>query len=92
MTRRLAWQGSQLSEGERREGKVGIRTAAGRGSVFFLADASMLLASSLDLSSTLAGVVQAAVPRVADWCILELEELVQGGLPPLAVHADHEAA
>jgi signal transduction histidine kinase len=46
------------------------------------------LASSLDYSSTLAGVAQAAVPAVADWCIVELEAERLQGKPPVAAHVD----
>jgi signal transduction histidine kinase len=54
----------------------------------FLADAGSLLASSLDYASTLADVAYAAVPRVADWCIVELEEERLQGAPPVAAHVD----
>ena len=40
----------------------------------FLADASKLLASSLDSRRTLAAVAQLAVPAVADWCAIDLRE------------------
>ena len=38
----------------------------------FLAEASELLASSLDVETTLATIARLAVPRVADWCIVDL--------------------
>lgn len=38
----------------------------------FLADASKVLAASLDFEQTLATVVQLAVPRMADWCSVEI--------------------
>jgi PAS domain S-box-containing protein len=41
----------------------------------FLADASAVLASSLDYQTTLRTVAQLAVPRVADWCIVYLRDL-----------------
>ncbi len=40
----------------------------------FLTEASAILASSLDLETTLAQVARLAVPRVADWCSIELRE------------------
>ena len=55
----------------------------------FLADIGMLLASSLDYSNILAEVAQAAVPRFADWCVLELVDERLRGTPPVASHADH---
>jgi signal transduction histidine kinase len=38
----------------------------------FLAEAGQMLASSLDYEATLAAVVQLAVPRLADWCAIEI--------------------
>jgi GAF domain-containing protein len=53
----------------------------------FLADASAELASSLDYESTLRAVAHLAVPRFADWCVIQL--LDDGVLRPLAVaHPD----
>ena len=40
----------------------------------FLADATALLASSLDYETTLARVARLAVPHVADWCAVHLVE------------------
>src|SRR5207237_4217761 len=38
----------------------------------FLADASELLGSSLDYERTLARLVELAVPRLADWCEIDI--------------------
>jgi PAS domain S-box-containing protein len=38
----------------------------------FLAEASAVLASSLDYEETIARVAQLAVPRIADWCVVHL--------------------
>jgi PAS domain S-box-containing protein len=38
----------------------------------FLSEASRLLASSLDYAATLRSVARAAVPRLADWCAIDL--------------------
>jgi signal transduction histidine kinase/CheY-like chemotaxis protein len=54
----------------------------------FLADTGTLLASSLDYVSTLASVARLAVPRIADWCIVELEESRLAGVPAAAAHND----
>jgi PAS domain S-box-containing protein len=43
----------------------------------FLADASVALAASLDYESTLAAAARLAVPRLADWCAVDL--LAPGG-------------
>ncbi|WP_236516324.1 GAF domain-containing protein [Sandaracinus amylolyticus] len=40
----------------------------------FLAEASTLLASSIDVDATLSHVVRLAVPRFADWCAVDLLE------------------
>jgi PAS domain S-box-containing protein len=53
----------------------------------FLADATDLLSSSLDYSTTLRRVARLAVPRIADWCSVEIGD--RGRLQQLAVaHAD----
>jgi signal transduction histidine kinase len=56
----------------------------------FLADASGRLAASLDYVATLANVAQAAVPEIADWCMVHL--LDDDGMPRLVtmVHNDPE--
>jgi PAS domain S-box-containing protein len=54
----------------------------------FLAEASGVLASSLDYQATLAAVADLAVPRVADWCAVDLLD-EQGIVRRLAVaHVD----
>ncbi|MGQ4648225.1 ATP-binding protein [Lyngbya aestuarii] len=40
----------------------------------FLAEASHLLASSLDYRTTLTRVAQLAVPSLADWCVIDINE------------------
>ena len=53
----------------------------------FLADAGWVLGSSLDYEQTLADVARLAVPRVADWCAVDI--FVDGKLQRLALeHAD----
>jgi PAS domain S-box-containing protein len=54
----------------------------------FLADAGQALASSLDYEETLQRVAQLAVPRLADWCWIELPD-DRGRLQEVALaHAD----
>jgi signal transduction histidine kinase/CheY-like chemotaxis protein len=53
----------------------------------FLAESDALLAT-LDYQSTLAAIASTAVPRIADWCIVEIEEERRHGRPPIALHAD----
>lgn len=59
-----------------------------RGDLAFLADASELLASSLDVDLTLALVAQLCVPRLGEWCVIHT--LDDAGDPELvvAVHND----
>jgi PAS domain S-box-containing protein len=53
----------------------------------FLADAGWVLGSSLDYEQTLADVARLAVPRVADWCAVDI--FVDGKLERLALaHVD----
>jgi PAS domain S-box-containing protein len=55
----------------------------------FMMEANELLASSLDYEATLSAVVRSAVPRVADWCAIDI--LVNGGeVQHLAVSRDDD--
>jgi PAS domain S-box-containing protein len=55
----------------------------------FLAEASRVLADSLDYESTLAAIARLAVPGVADWCAVELDADGSGKLDRVAVaHVD----
>ncbi|HEX8067974.1 MAG TPA: SpoIIE family protein phosphatase [Thermoleophilaceae bacterium] len=52
-----------------------------------LAEASRLLSSSLDYDTTLANVARLTVPRLADWCAVDVEE--DGSVKPVVVaHTD----
>jgi serine phosphatase RsbU (regulator of sigma subunit) len=63
-----------------------------RGWLTFLAEASELLANSLDLDLTTALVAQLAVPRLGTWGAVHLLT-PRGGLRPVAVaHVDEQAA
>ena len=54
----------------------------------FLMDASEVLGNSLDVDTTLRGLVRLAVPRIADWCAVYLENS-SGSLKPVAIaHED----
>ncbi len=54
----------------------------------FLADASTLLAASLDVDTTLQNIAGLAVPRIADWCSISLRE-EDGSIRTVAVaHKD----
>jgi PAS domain S-box-containing protein len=55
----------------------------------FLYEASTLLSSSLEYEATLASVARLAVPRIADWCAVDLAEDIRRGRGPVAVaHKD----
>jgi PAS domain S-box-containing protein len=51
----------------------------------FLAEASDVLASSMDYTETVAGVARLAVPQVADWCAVDLLDEA-GELERVAIH------
>jgi len=71
-------------ERSRREAEQ-ARTRSG-----FLAEASAVLASSLDFETTLAAVARLAVPHIADWCLVDTPD--SGGRLKLLVvaHVDPE--
>jgi PAS domain S-box-containing protein len=75
------WVGANSDVTERRRAELARE---------FLAEASRLLASSLDYETTLSTVAHLAVPRLADWCAVDL--LAEGGtLRRVAVaHPDPE--
>lgn len=77
-------QGAATAE---REARVAAERAQER--LAFLAEASSVLASSaLDLETTLVGVVELAVLRLADWCAIHLVD-ERGRARPVAVaHVD----
>ena len=59
-----------------------------RDAMTFLAEASVVLASSLDVEVTLGSVARLAVPKVADWCYVDVQG-PDGQLRRVAVaHAD----
>ncbi|MFI5955124.1 SpoIIE family protein phosphatase [Cryptosporangium sp. NPDC051539] len=59
-----------------------------RGDLAFLADASELLASSLDVDLTLALVAQLCVPRLGEWCVIHT--LDDAGDPELVVSVHND--
>jgi PAS domain S-box-containing protein len=80
-----ALQRANLFEAERSARSEAERT---REQLAFLAEASATLSASLDYTKTLAQVTRLAVPRLADWCGLDVVE-EDGSLRQLAVaHVD----
>lgn len=68
-----------------RKARAAAEAAEGRSA--FLAEASALLAASMDWETTLKRVSRLAVPRIADWCVVDILE--NGVLAPLSVsHVD----
>ena len=66
------------------------RAAKSEGQAAFLANASALLASSLDYEVTLASVTRSVVPALADWCSVDLLDQ-EGIVRQIAVaHVDPE--
>ncbi|HKT60845.1 MAG TPA: ATP-binding protein [Gemmatimonadales bacterium] len=64
------------------------RAEASREQVEFLAEVSEVLASSLDYRATLAAAARLAVPRLADWCAVDVVD-ADGRLHRLAIaHVD----
>ena len=64
----LARQASQALE----RARLYEREQAARQRLTFIAEATELLSSSLDYSQTLARVARLAVPRLADWCAVDM--------------------
>jgi PAS domain S-box-containing protein len=54
----------------------------------FLAEASTVLASSLDYEETLQNVAQLAVPEIADWCAVDLVDSDGDRIPVAVAHVD----
>jgi serine phosphatase RsbU (regulator of sigma subunit) len=76
---------SRLLESER-SARAEAETARERAA--YLAEASVILASSLDVRRTLRQVARLTVPRLADWCSVEMVE-PDGSIRSVAVaHAD----
>ena len=71
-------------------GELEVTRAPSRAPWGFLAQSVSLLAASLDLETTLANVVQLAVPSLADWCGIDLIQ-PEGSVRPIAgTHSDPE--
>ncbi|MEH2174876.1 PAS domain-containing hybrid sensor histidine kinase/response regulator [Nostoc sp.] len=69
--KRLELQRQQLFSNEQ-AARIAAQAAEKRSN--FLAEASSVLASSLDYRTTLTSVAQLAVPTLADWCIVDVIE------------------
>jgi signal transduction histidine kinase len=86
---RLAAQALRRAQAYEAERAARAEAEAERQRATFLAEASALLASSLEWEATLASVARLAVPTFADWCAVEAAEAIAAGAPPLVVaHVD----
>jgi PAS domain S-box-containing protein len=75
----IKWFGTATDIDDRKRAEEALR---------FIAEASEMLASSLDYETTLRNVARLAVPRLADWCVVHVIE-EDGSLQQLAAaHAD----
>ncbi|HUR92946.1 MAG TPA: GAF domain-containing protein [Gemmatimonadales bacterium] len=87
----LAGQGAQALERARlyeAEQRARRNAEAAREQVAFLAEVSEVLASSLDYKATLAAAARLSVPRLADWCAVDILD-TDGRLRRLAIaHTD----
>lgn len=86
--------GAALERAELFEEREHARAAAeaSRAAVAFLAEATALLASSLDYERTLTQLAQLAVPRLADWCGIYLTREGDQIEPVAITHANPERA
>ena len=87
----IGWHAAQAIERSRlfaAEQRARCEAEANQRRSDFLADVGVLLSSSLDDASAATGAARAAVPRVADWCVVELEDDRLHGIPPAAAHVD----
>jgi PAS domain S-box-containing protein len=74
------------TEGALRAARAEAETARAREA--FLAEASAVLAESLDYRSTLTRVARLAVPHLADWCSVEVPDEDHQDLQFVVAHAD----
>ncbi|MCG3206938.1 MAG: Adaptive-response sensory-kinase SasA [Anaerolineae bacterium] len=78
----------EVARSFQREQRARIEAEAAQQRMAFLVEAGNTLASSLDYHTTLAAVAQLAVPRIADWCAVDVVE-PDGSLQRVAVvHTD----
>ncbi len=81
----LAIERARLYDNEQ---KLRVAEETARKRVSFLAEASVLLSSSLNYEQTLKRLAELAVPGLADWCSIDMVD-DQGGIERLAVvHSD----
>lgn len=75
----VKWFGTATDIDDRKRAEDSLR---------FIAEASEMLASSLDYETTLSNVAQLAVPRLADWCVVHVIEEDSRPQQLAAAHTD----
>ena len=75
----VKWFGTATDIDDRKRAEDSLR---------FIAEASEMLASSLDYETTLANVARLAVPRLADWCVVHIVEEDSNPQQLAAAHTD----
>jgi PAS domain S-box-containing protein len=75
----VKWFGTATDIDDRKRAEDSLR---------FIAEASEMLASSLDYETTLSNVAQLAVPRLADWCVVHIIEEDSNPQQLAAAHTD----
>ena len=79
---------AHLSQGDAHTEETGTADPAAARRLRFLADASRVLAESLDYEATLKTIARLAVPAIADWCVVDLRQ-ADGSLARVAIeHRD----
>jgi signal transduction histidine kinase len=83
------WLASRLARSHDQLEIARLDAERGRDRAAFLAEAGRLLGSTLEYEATLQAVARAAVPNLADWCVVDLVREGESDLRRLAVaHAD----
>jgi signal transduction histidine kinase len=84
----LEWTVTSMSHGEPHTQRADAGSDAAAQRLRFLAEASRVLAESLDYEATLKTVARLAVPAIADWCVVDLLQ-ADGALARVAIeHRD----
>lgn len=58
------------------------------GNLRYLAESSKILSSSLDFTTTLQTVAKLAVPQIADWCVVDMQDAKKGIQQVALIHKD----
>lgn len=81
---------SEARQARQRSEHAFAEASAARERADFLAEASVLLDASLDVDTTLGDLARLVVPRMADWCAVDVPTLDGGTRNVAVVHRDPE--